>query len=562
MNNIDDYYNDELHTLEKDLYSFINKHQSIFSDIRSSIGDTSNGDINTYFKKIIESFAFLTARLKYQNDNLFNEISKKLVNVIYPEITEDTYCRGLIKCDIDNSKSNLQTYLIPKYKEVLTYDENGDDIKFSLQKDEILIPAEISHVTITDFGSQNSGPYIKIDMDIFGEIPDDTFVKFYILNNKKFFIFDSVIACLKARKCLVCDNEKNILFDSKIIYDLIENDFNAYYLLKEYITFDDSFLYFSLKFKNVKNRKISVYIPVDKDLINYDISINNIGINIFPIYNIYKKYSDPIIYDNKKIEYLIVSDAKKHDNERVSKILNIIHSDKKNYTSEIITNYFSPNKVNSFYWVSRDVKNLKYTGYDKYISFIDTGINYSKYNDSVFYAEILCTNRKISNFINIFSNFSMETDIPIKKMNLVDKLYNGENIDFAQSFFLKFLLMMNKNYFTFCSDNNDVKSKLDKLLEIFYNTYTKNTYFSDIDSLAFKSKNKRVGNQVWRGVVSGYSMDVYFKDDFIKSKILFGLVIAYIFNMSISINSFIEIGIFNKCKKLISFQLNGKVYLI
>lgn len=562
MNNLDDYYNDELHTLEKDLYSFLNKHQNIFSDIKNSIEDTSNGDINTYFKKIIESFAFLTARLKYQNDNLFNEVSKKLVDVIYPEIMEDTYCRGLVKCDIDNFKSNLKTYIIPKYKEVLTNDENGNDVKFSLQKDVILIPAEISHVAITDFDSQNSGPYIKIDMDIFGEIPDNTFVKFYILSNKKFSIFDSIMASFSTKKCFVCDNEKNIIFTSEIIYDLTENDFNAYYLLKEYITFEDSFLYFSLKFKNVKNKKISIYIPVDKDLVNYDITINNISINVFPIYNVYKKYSDPIIYDNKKIEYLIVSDAKKHDNERVSKILNIIHSCKENYISEIIANYFSPNKVNSFYWISRDVKNLKYTGYDKYISFIDTGINYSKYNNSVFYAEILCTNRKISKFINIFSNFTMETDIPIKKINLVDKLYNEENIDFTQNFFLKFLLMINKNYFTFCNSNSDIKSQLDKLLEIFYNTYTKNIYFSDIDNLVFKPKNKRVGNQVWRGVISGYSIDIYFKNDFTKSKILLGLVIAYIFNMYISINSFIEIRIFDKCKKLISFQLNGKVSLL
>lgn len=562
MDKFDDYYNNELHSLKTGLDKFINKHQSIFSDIKNSVDDISDGNIDSYLEKIVNSFAFLTARLKYQNDNLFNEIAKKLITVIYPEIMEDVYCRGLIKFNIDNLKSNLQIYKIHKYQEFLTYDKDGNDIKFSVKNNETLIPAEILHISLSDFDLQNPGKYIKIDIDVFGEIYDGTIIKFYVLNNKKFSIFDSIVSCICGRKCKICDESGELIFDSEIIYDLIDSDYNQYSLLKEYITFSDRFLYFSIRFKEIKNKKIFVYVPVDKDLVDYDISGSNISFNVLPIYNVYKKYTDPIIYDNKKLEYLLIPNAKKHKYERISKIINVIHSDKKNYSSKIIPNYFSVNKQESFYWISRDVKNPEYDGCDKYISFIDTGINYSKYNDSVFYAEVLCTNRNINNTVNTFSKFTMETGIPITKISLINGLYKSENIKFSYNFFLKFLLMVNRNYFTFLDKDDDIKSKLDRLLEIFHDTYTKNVYFSDIDKLILKKKSKRVGDQVWRGVISGYSIDIFFKDDFSGSKILFGVVIANIFNRAISINSFLEVRIFDKCKKLISFQLKGKVSLI
>src|SRR5262249_56107750 len=76
-----DYYNRELRFVRELASSFARSHPKIAERLRLSADDAAD---DPHVERLIEAFAYLTARIRFKLDDDFPEITESLLNILYP----------------------------------------------------------------------------------------------------------------------------------------------------------------------------------------------------------------------------------------------------------------------------------------------------------------------------------------------------------------------------------------------------------------------------------------------------------------------------------------------
>lgn len=555
-NDIFKYYVKELEALktEGERFSnfFPNVAESLKSDFLQYKEEYGDEDLGKYVTKIIESFAFLVARLKLQSDSLFPEVSKNLLHILYPDLADVMPAVGLVQFSFDESKKNLSSSILERGCELSAENLDGITCRYSLVEDFHFAPIKIEKISV-EHGEiiGKIGKFLRIDLRIFGEISQDFPVKFYFTNDYKYKIYDAIYASDK-KIYAFSDNLEEKLFEAEVESDSFDSTvvnkkytYKSYGILKDYVTFPDKFLNFGLKISNVRE-KIVLFISLNEELINFDCSDKLIRENVTPIINLYKKHTEPIIFDRKTVEYMMIPDARNYDHEEIFDINHIYKIVDDGGKFEEIPHYFYASKFDNISWSMRRSLNVKNAGFDVFISFIESKIDNFIYDVAAFYADITCMNRNVGDKIGISNNFFIEKSIQVKKIELVNQMRKAFHFTNQEQYFLKLVKFLNINYISFTEKSDKIKKKIDDFIATFYEHFVDKKYISIIDSIAISDIIKRNNVEKWKYCALGKKIDISFYEYSVGSVILFAKIIFELLNSNISINNFLEVGVFKK----------------
>src|SRR4051794_33342842 len=97
------YYNRELSYIRRLATQFATAHPKIAGRLR--LGPDSSDD--PHVERLIEAFAYLTARVRHKLDDDFPELTEALLGVLYPHYQAPVPSMAVVQFELDPSQTTL-----------------------------------------------------------------------------------------------------------------------------------------------------------------------------------------------------------------------------------------------------------------------------------------------------------------------------------------------------------------------------------------------------------------------------------------------------------------------
>ncbi len=575
------YYTKELDYLRAAGGVFAKQYPKIAR--RLELGDKESNDPHT--ERLLESFAFLTAKISQQIDDRFPEMASALLNVLYPHLVNPIPSMAVAHFKVDPGKGKLTTgYKIQKNTSLYTYAEEGSSCRFQTVYPVTLWPITVESVEFvenTSYSFSGLQPTNKWFLKLRLASQTVDFEQFE-LDNLQFHVRGDKLTTLKILECLftkpdqpvfVSTEEKKATYLSheslKIVgFDRHETALpvpdhatHAFALLQEYFHFPDKFMFFQIrcldKLKNLVNLETStldVLLPLEnvQEIWHKNISPDNFLLGCTPIINLFHKTTDPQRLHKRKGSYRLIPDQRRDRTTEIYSIQSVLSAPEGSEEAKIFSPYFSfdhgsIHNSDSIYWVARrqtaSMRDLP--GSDMFLSFVDLQFNPALPPKQIFYAQTLCTNRFLAEQLPTAAELQIEETPPITSIRCLDKpvppLYaptDGETL-------WRLISQLSVNQLSLTGP--DAPSILKETLKLYAgpNRFQAEREIDTISSITCNPVVRRVGHDAWRGFVKGIQVNLTVEEDaaIVNAPFLLGTVLHRYLGLHVSLNSFVELTI-------------------
>ncbi|MEA2237475.1 MAG: type secretion system protein ImpG [Thermoanaerobaculia bacterium] len=398
----------------------------------------ANVSPDPHVERLIESFAFLTARIQRDLANDFPEIAAELLQTLYPHYLNPIPPMTIVRF-VPNPKQKLPDDALIKRGTPLfihTKDkrlrlvppangesvrEEGDDIcRFRTCYPVSLWPIEVEDATIAsgfDFrytGERRPAAVLRLRLrtvgDASGDIPFDALqvdtLRFFINNESLVNGLYPLLLGGNHRKVSVVapdsidiprehfeiapvgfGDDEDVIYTPRLSHP-------AYRLLQEYFAFEQKFHFFDVKGLRGKlhGTRVDLLFLLDEEppasaVVHRDAFL----LGCTPAINLFPRTSEPIRVTHQSIEYPLVADYRRNRSTKIHSVSSVSGSSNAAATSRQYAPFYSftrhmEQKPGAAFWHSRR------DGDDVFLSFRDSGFDPTLPGDEVVWAHVLCTN--------------------------------------------------------------------------------------------------------------------------------------------------------------------------
>lgn len=582
------YYQDELLSLRKKGGVFAKKYPEVAEYI--DIKDGQSTDPQT--ERIIESVAFMSAKLHKRIDDNAENIAFHILNALNPNLVNSLPPCSVVRFYAESGNAAVSLLKIPRGTYLSSMSKAKVPCSFRTIYPITVYPLSITGISLQKQASYiasddliclnidlqtNSVPIEKIDLDK---------VLFHINSNiieDALMIYESIFAgggnavFLKLNGKIIKLPENSLkpcgFGEEDMLCPVSKYATNTFQLFQEALHFKQKFMFFIIE--NIKEVIIQsgaqdvyeISLIIDVTVVNERlfqvIKNDSLLINCVPIVNLFQHTSDPFRFTGEKNKYLLLADQLRDREMEIHSIVEVHMVNSDTATDVIVQPYFSlsvdadNNIEHDLFWLHRreasDVRGLP--GNDIYISLIDTNLKpYDSYDD-VAYAKLLCTNRFEARDIPVFARMDIEG---METGGMYGSLLyrTTKTVNFAGNTNNLWVLVsqLSATHIT-VSKQALLMDSIKQLLSIFSaGVYLRaNELIEQVSKVDTSEIVKRFGEDAWRGFVRGIEFNFYSKED---SKSYFAFFLCSIINQylssCVSINSFVQVN-------LISERMNSKI---
>lgn len=571
------YYQEELDYLRQSGLEFSRQYPKIAR--RLEISDKESPD--PHVERLLESFAFLTARLSRAIDDQFPQAAHALLGVLYPHLVNPVPAMAIGKLQPDaNQIPPDKGYILPKGTNFLANSAEGVHCSFQtvyninlwalaidsvelVQKDAFKFTnSPQNHWFLKITLTSNSAPFsamavddlllhISCDWAKANSIYENTLSEYtdqlYLTSHREY-------PCVGGG-CLEAVGYKR----DELALPAPDYSLHHYALFQEYFHFGEKFLF--LKLASMKEaiaklqpgKQLHVLIPIKNEAILKKIKIDAscFSLNCVPLVNLFDRSSDPIRLNHRHLKYRLIPDIRRERTTEVYSIKSVEGVEEQTHKVITYDPYYSLETYKSSkngFWISQRVPaTLRGNpGTDMYLSFVDQKFDPIKARDTLVTAKITCTNRHLAEHLPPNSLLHPEDKAPVLKMTLLNKP-TGQNytLQDGQSMWL-LISKLSSNYLGVLNPEQGIKGIKD-LLYLFANRYPNTTSKSldDFHSMTISKVTRRFGNEAWRGFVQGYKVQLQMEKTSHQggNNLILGTILKEYFGSLVSWNSFVECGL-------------------
>jgi type VI secretion system protein ImpG len=571
------YYKDELLFLRNKGGAFAKRHPDIAEKLDLKDGESSD----PHTERIIESVAFLSARLSQKIDDNAQYIAFHLLDSLYPSLINTFPPCGIVKYSQKSSAAVVDKIHIPKSTKLSCDSREGTSCTF-----QTVYPLDIYPISITDVHIEqmlkkirNSDDHcieigIKTDSVPIEKLNIQTLL--FSINSDiiedALLIYEAIFSNTMGKIILnvkghhITIDRKNIVpcgfFDDEAVCPVPKYSNNVFQLFQEMLHFKRKFMFFKIldlgrvindtHINDIDEFSILIEISLIHDRLSEIVKKDSIVINTVPIVNLFPVTSDPFRFDGTKNRYLLVADQSRHSSLEIQSILSIHMLDQHIKEDMIIQPYFAlnidsdDNIIHDIYWTySREpVETKELGGHDTYLSFIETNLNPESSYPNVVYAQTLCTNRFTTRDIPTLTTIHTENiEIGNYVARLSHKMTKPISMSEESNTLWKLVSHLATTHISLANEES-LLSGISKLIAIFAeeNEMSVHRILNQIKQIKTGRIVRRIGTDAWRGFVTGIEVMVHISDEEYSHHIfLLCCVLNQFLSSCISINSFIEL---------------------
>ncbi|GHS93888.1 type VI secretion system protein [Alphaproteobacteria bacterium] len=453
-----------------------------FPNIAGRLSLNSEEAADPHVERLLESFAFLTARVQKNVNNAASDITNALLDVLYPHLNKPLPALSIAQFHTKQGSNAPPPAgaLVKRETELFVYSTDDNLCKFRTLYPLKLLPIFLDNVAIVSHGQYQFVPIpssVEFGYQKHKEIPTyflELTLKSYEENFSQLALSDLIfylnVQDLRFKKEIYqaifsgASLAYAVRGEDKMAFPLLPQacapmgfereemalpplhyETHAYQLLQEFFHFSEKFMFFKvqklellkhLRKGNFLNTKtLTLLIPLHHALSEWTRKIQKTDVlmNCTPIVNLFKNTTDPVTWDRKQTFYHLSPNAQKDRTREIYQIDNIWAIDADTGKEKRVCPYFSlenavgaaveEEDTENLYWWSKmeATKHKNLVGGNSWVTFVDARSQAVDPTPYVFYAKTLCTNRFLAEDIQQNTVFQSEAALPVQKITCLQR---------------------------------------------------------------------------------------------------------------------------------------------
>lgn len=568
------YYRRELTYLREMGAAFAEAYPKVAG--RLEIGGSESPD--PHVERLLESFAFLTARLQHNIESEFPKITTGLLEVLYPQFLRPVPSMTIAHFDVDPEQGKLLSgFPLKKHTSLLAQAHTGALCRFRTAYESVLWPFTITEAAFEptarfDFLEAAGRVATVLRLRVackagrFEEFEVDT-LRFHLAGDHSVatILYELIFAHVFQVVVLPQESETAISLPSGVIKPVGFGQDEAmlpypphahagYRLLQEYFTFPEKFLFFEIH--DLKQRLTGAYVDV---LILLDemprkqlaISPKHFMLNCVPIINLFPKTTEPIRVDQRQVSYRLVPDVRRERTTEIHSILKISTSSAADNETQTVQPYFSfdhrrDGQGPSVFWHARrgPPKLEGMQGTDLEVTFTDLAFRSTTPATQIVYAHTLCTNRRLPESLQDGTLLEIEVAAPVHQIYCLRKPTSPVDPVMGGASLWRLISHLSLNFLSL-TEGKDSLQALREILRL-YGVVSQRDVSKQLNGLRQMQTRRvmrRMGQEAWRGFCEGTEVTLHIDERNYSGGegFLLASVLRYFLGLYASVNSFTEL---------------------
>ena len=585
------YYMAELDYLMREGDTFARRYPKAARNLAA--GSDAGGD--PHVDRLVESFAFLTARLQQNLDAGWPEVPEGLLTILYPHLVAPVPSMAIAQFNADPAHprpANGET--VPRGTILFAAAEGASpDVDTVTCRFQTVYPVDIWPLSVTEAafedpilhgiapGACETVLRLKIacsgasDLSTFGAQPDR--LRFHLHADDRYLV--TAHRTVLRLYDLLFNRAKAVLVRREGQPDFEPGDgpqiravgfapdeaalphpleaHQGYRLLQEYFTFPEKFLFFDVAGLPLlaSGRFFELFVLLDQRE-NFALQPDLFRLGCTPIVNLFRHTTEPIRIDPAQYEYRVVPDSRWERATEIHTILKVAATSAASSDKGVIEPFFSFTHAAAAHgqrarWLARrrPISRPDLGGTEIVLSFHDEEEFASAVPTAlVLFAHTLCTNRGVASQVAAGTALEIELDIPVLRDGIrtlgrptpqIEPPLGGQTLWRLVSH-----LSLNNRSLSAGPDGIDA---LREILRLYARTRDPSVD-DQINALAAISTRRivgQVGEDAWRGFCRGTEITLEIDEDNFTaangSVFLLGQVLSHFFGLYASINSFTQL---------------------
>ncbi len=547
-----------------------------YPKIASRLGTSSQASSDPHVERLVESFAFLSARLTRDIEAELPLYTSSLLGVLYPQLACPVPAMAIAGFEIDPKESKLGSgYTIAKHTPLFAASQTGPVCHFRTAYPVTLWPIEIVNAAMippenTDLPAWllgNAAAVLEIELST-GGVPLDKLgmrsLRFHIAGGGMGAarLYD-LIAAHAVKVLVVGPNPTQDWAEAKLRPVGFEADqdvlpypahaHRGHRLIQEYFAFPEKFHFFDIEFRDLPARKGTKLLVLfdQKPPAGVAVRPTTLKLGCTPLINLFPRSAEPIRVDQTRPEYRLVADARRERTTEVHSVSRVAATAPGEPAQIDYAPFFSfvhhraGDKPRAF-WHGRRVatgrKDLP--GTDLWLSFVDTDFKLSRPPSETVYASVLCTNRDLASEIAKDTVLSPERPVPARKIVCLTKPTPQRSAPMGGEALWRLVSNLSQNHLSITDGRTGV-SALREILRayVFGDSPDAERQIDALLEISSRVVTRRLGSDAWRGYVRGLEITLTLADEQFagSSPVLLASVLSRFFALQAHINAFTEL---------------------
>jgi type VI secretion system protein ImpG len=553
-----------------------------------------------HVERLLEAFAFLTARVHLKIDDEFPEITEALLSILHPHYLRPIPSMSVAEFHMDALSAPPNTGLKLARGSVLnSRPVNGVPCKFRTCYDLNFWPVEITGAewkTPDRLQAQTRGSEAVAAINIglrcagdltFGKLGLSS-LRFYLngeshlVNNLYELLCNNCThiivrdASPKSRVppvILGADSLRPVGFgedDGMLPYS--RRSFTGYRLLQEYFCFPEKFFFLDLNgLERVREagfgNQIELILMISpferterRQMLELGVGPKTFKLNCAPIVNLFQQTAEPILLEHTAYEYQVIPDVTRRRATEVFEIVDVRSANPQ--SGEVIQ--FEPfysyrhgvnrAKTNAFWRASRRPSGYRDDeGTEVFVSLVDLSSRPIKPNVDTLSVRTVCTNRDLPArlpFGNDTGDFELEGAVPVKRIVALIKPTDVLRPPVGKDSMWRLVSQLSLNYLSLVENGREALQEILRLYNFTGSTYSE----KQIEGLTALDSRRHFARVISEdGVVfaRGTQVEMEFDEEqFVGGGVyLFASVLEYFLGLYVSMNSFSQLRVHTRQRK-------------
>lgn len=531
-----DYYEKELRFIREMGVEFAKCYPKIAANL--DLGSTECSD--PYVERLLEGFAFLTARIQLKMDAEFPRFTQHLLEIVYPHYLAPLPSMMIVQINPDfQGGITEEGFILPRGAKIFSKTMGGgrSRCEFQIAHEVNVRPIQIKEAVYLPLGQIPNYPGLNIKKIKSGFRIRLQGVAKYHFNQLKidqltFYLHGSGSLAVQLYELIMGhtlsivirnpSNQQSYVFDSSILqsvgYDQQDallpataQTFQGYRLLQEYFALPERFLFFQLNHLcsaiqqcDTEEIEILILLDVSQDKLEHAVQAENFKLNCTPVINLFEKQADRIHLKPQNAEHHLVVDKTKPNDFEVFSILEVIGFGNDTQSEEEFRPFYSNYHEHQFssstfaYYTLRRQPTLfpvntnstflktEYTGSEMYLSLVDSGQMPFKSEMKQLGIRALCTNRDLPKLLLLEGNksdFSWEISAPIESITCLVGPTDPKPSATESSYAWRLINHLSLNYLSLVDNDHQQGAKVLRDMLALYANYAKHAIAKQIEGL-------------------------------------------------------------------------------
>jgi type VI secretion system protein ImpG len=557
-----------------------------------------------HVERILEAFAFLTARVHLKIDDEFPEITEALLNILHPHYLRPVPSMTVAEFHMDAQAVGEGGLKLDRESVLNSRPVNGVPCKFRTCYDLTFWPLEVTDAEWKTpdrlqppAKSSEAVAALRIALKCQGDLKFAQLglssLRFYlngesnlvhtlyelIFNNCSHIIIRDTSSKSRAQPVILsADALRPAGFgEDEGMLPYARRSFAGYRLLQEYFCFPQKFFFLDLTgLERICEAgfggQVEILLMISpfergerRQMLELGVSAKTFRLNCAPLVNLFAQTAEPILLDHTAYEYQVVPDVSRRRATEVFEINEVISANPQSGEVVRFEPFYSYRhgvnraKVQAFWRSSRRPSGYRDDeGTDVFLSLVDLSSRPVRPNLDALTVRTVCTNRDLPArlpFGNEAGDFELEGALPVKRIVALIKPTDALRPPVGKDSMWRLVSQLSLNYLSLVENGREALQEILRLYNFTGSTYS-DKQIEGLTGLDSRRHFARVISQDGVVFARGTQVEMEFDEEqFVGGGVyLFASVLEYFLGMYVSMNSFSQLRVRTRQRKEILRQ--------